>query len=50
MRIGDTVTIGNITGLGDSSLNFDVRVYVKDMNDWLPVMHEFHMAVVNALS
>ncbi len=37
-------------GLGDSSLNFDVRVYVKNMDDWRPVVHEYHMAVVNVLS
>ena len=37
-------------GLGDSSLNFDIRVYVKDLGDWLPVMHEFHMNVVKTLA
>ena len=35
--------------LGDSSLNFDVRVYVKDINDWLPVTHDLHMGLVKAL-
>ncbi len=36
--------------VGESSLNFDVRVYVKNMDDYMPTMHRFHMAVVDALS
>ena len=37
-------------GLGDSSLDFDVRVYVKDLGDWLPMLHQFHRAIVETLA
>lgn len=50
MVMTDPAATVYFVGLGDSSLDFDVRVYVKDMGDWLPVMHEFHMAIVNVLS
>ncbi len=36
--------------LGESSLDFDVRVYVRNMGDWLPVVHEYHVAIVEALT
>jgi potassium efflux system protein len=37
-------------GVGESSLDFDVRVYVKNMDDYMPVTHRFNMAVVDVLS
>ena len=37
-------------GLGDSSLDFEVRVYVKDLGDWFPVVHKFHMDIIAALT
>ncbi len=32
-------------GFGDNSLNFDLRVFVSELGDRLPVMHELHMAI-----
>ncbi len=32
-------------GFGDNSLNFDLRVFVGELADRLPVMHELHMAI-----
>ena len=36
-------------GFGDSSLNFEVRVFVGELAHRLPVMHELHTAVNQAL-
>ncbi len=36
-------------GLGESSLDFDVRIFVKDLWDWLPAMHEYNMKIEKAL-
>jgi potassium efflux system protein len=35
-------------GFGDSALNFEVRVYISSMADWLPTMHEMHMQIDQA--
>ncbi len=32
-------------GFGDSSLNFELRVFVRDLADRLKVQHELHMAI-----
>ncbi len=37
-------------GFGDSSLNFELRVYVRTLGDRLPVTHELHMAIERALN
>ncbi len=37
------------TRLGESSLDFDVYVYVRDLADRLPFVHEFHMAIERTL-
>ncbi len=37
-------------GLGDSSLDFDVRIYVRDLGDRLPATHAYLTAVEKALS
>lgn len=34
---------------GESALNFELRVFVRDLGDWLPLAHEFHMGVEQAL-
>ncbi|WP_343749765.1 MULTISPECIES: mechanosensitive ion channel domain-containing protein [Methylophaga] len=36
-------------GLGDSSLNFEVRAFVRDIMDFMPLSHEMHSAITNAL-
>ncbi len=36
-------------GFGDSSLNFEVRAFVRELNKRLPLMHELHMAIDQAL-
>ncbi|HSB52601.1 MAG TPA: mechanosensitive ion channel domain-containing protein, partial [Dissulfurispiraceae bacterium] len=37
------------TAFGDSSLDFDVHVFVKEIADRLPVTHDLHMAIERAL-
>jgi len=36
-------------GFGDSALNFEVRVYVREIADRIPLTHELHMAIDRAL-
>ncbi|NIR31797.1 MAG: mechanosensitive ion channel [Gammaproteobacteria bacterium] len=36
-------------GLGESALDFDVYVYVRELADRLPFIHEFHMAIERKL-
>jgi len=36
-------------GFGESSLDFELRVYVRALADRLPVTHELHMAIERAL-
>jgi small-conductance mechanosensitive channel len=36
-------------GFGDSALEFEVRVFVRELGHRLPIMHELHMAIDNAL-
>lgn len=36
-------------GLADSSMNFEVRVYVKDPIDIMPLSHEIHASITKAL-
>ncbi len=36
-------------GLGDSSLNFEVRAFVRDLMDFMPLSHELHSAITRAL-
>jgi potassium efflux system protein len=35
-------------GFGDSSLNFELRVYVNGIDDYIPVMHEVNLAIDKA--
>ncbi|WP_448509668.1 mechanosensitive ion channel domain-containing protein [Immundisolibacter sp.] len=37
------------TGFGDSALEFEVRVYVRALQDSVPAQHELHMAINQAL-
>lgn len=37
------------TGFGESSLDFTVYVFVKELSERLPVTHELHMAIEQAL-
>jgi potassium efflux system protein len=36
-------------GLGDSSINFEVRVFVRDLIDIMPLSHEIHASMAKAL-
>lgn len=36
-------------GLGDSSINFEVRIFVKAMADIMPLSHEIHASITQAL-
>lgn len=38
------------TGFGDSSLNFDIRVFVSDNFKRMPLLHDLHMALNRALA
>ncbi|WP_165855645.1 mechanosensitive ion channel domain-containing protein [Marinobacter sp. JSM 1782161] len=37
-------------GLGDSRIDFEVRVFVRDLLDFMPLYHELHAAITRALS
>ena len=37
--------MGVFLGFGDSSLDFQIQVYIRDQVDRLTVTHEIHMAV-----
>ena len=37
------------TGFGDSALNFEIRIFVRELSKRLPVTHELHVAVDKAL-
>jgi potassium efflux system protein len=37
-------------GLADSSINFEVRVFVKDLLDIMPLSHEIHASITRALT
>ena len=41
----DPAPLALFQGFGDNSLNFDLRVFVSELGDRLPVMHDLHMAV-----
>jgi potassium efflux system protein len=36
-------------GFGDSSLNFSIRIFVSELPNRLPVMHDLHFRLVKAL-
>jgi potassium efflux system protein len=36
-------------GFGDSSLDFEVRFFVRELSERIPTMHEMHMAIHRAL-
>ncbi|WP_273437102.1 mechanosensitive ion channel domain-containing protein [Sedimenticola selenatireducens] len=38
------------TGFGDSSLNFDIRVFVSDNFKRMPLLHDLHMSLNKALA
>jgi len=37
-------------GLADSSINFEVRVFVKDLLDIMPLSHEIHASITRAMA
>jgi len=37
-------------GLNDSSIDFEVRVFIKDVLDYMPLAHELYAAITRALS
>jgi len=36
-------------GFGDSSVNFELRVFIRDLLDFMPLSHELHSAITHAL-
>jgi len=32
-------------GFGDNSLNFELRVYINDLNNWIPMLHKLNMTI-----
>ncbi len=47
--LNDPVPAVFCVGLADSSINFEVRVFVKDLTDIMPLSHEIHAAITKAL-
>ena len=45
----DPPPLALFTRFGDSSLEFEVRAYVRTLQDLVPVRHELHMAIDQAL-
>jgi potassium efflux system protein len=37
------------TGFGDSALNFEIRIFVRDLLKRMTLTHELHMAIERAL-
>ncbi|MFT4564239.1 MAG: potassium efflux system protein [Gammaproteobacteria bacterium] len=37
-------------GFGDSSLDFEIQLYIRDLSDRLPVIHDIHMAINNGFA
>jgi potassium efflux system protein len=37
-------------GLGDSSIDFELWVYIKDLEDMMPLSHEIHASITHALN
>jgi potassium efflux system protein len=35
-------------GFGDNSLNFELRVYIDGISDYIPMLHELNLAIDNA--
>lgn len=40
----------NFVGFGESSLDFKINVYVKELTDRVPVTHQLHKAIYSALT
>jgi potassium efflux system protein len=32
-------------GFGDHSLNFELRVYINDLNNWIPLLHKLNLTI-----
>jgi potassium efflux system protein len=32
-------------GFGDNSLNFELRVFINGINDWIPVLHKLNQTI-----
>jgi potassium efflux system protein len=32
-------------GFGDNSLNFELRVYINDLNNWIPMLHKLNLTI-----
>lgn len=45
MILDDPAPRALFLGFGDSSLDFEMQVYIRDMADRLPVVHELHIAI-----
>jgi potassium efflux system protein len=37
-------------GLGDSGIDFEVRAFIEDVLDYMPLAHELYAAITRALS
>jgi potassium efflux system protein len=35
-------------GFGDNALNFELRVYIKNIDDWIPMLHSLNRAIDKA--
>ena len=32
-------------GFGDNSLNFELRVFINDINNWIPLLHKLNLTI-----
>jgi potassium efflux system protein len=48
MVLGDPQPMVFFIGFGDSSLDFEIRLFVKDVINRLPLTHDIHMAIDQA--
>ncbi len=43
--LADPAAFAVFKGFGDNSLNFEVRVYINGINDWIPMLHRLNRTI-----
>ena len=43
--LSDPAAFAVFKGFGDNSLNFEVRVYINGINDWIPMLHRLNRTI-----
>lgn len=47
--VGDPAPAVFCVGLGDSGIDYEVRVFIEDILDYMPLAHELHASITRAL-